>query len=103
MAASGPIAPSPETVVNGTYQPLSRPIFIYVSVAALKKPQVEKFVLFYLDQASALASKVGYVSLPPPVYDLARKRFVARTTGSVFSGGSKIGVTLESLLKSEGG
>jgi phosphate transport system substrate-binding protein len=89
-------------VVDGTYQPLSRPIFIYVSVSAAKKPEVDKLVTYYLEQASALASRVGYVGLPATVSDLTKARFKARKTGSVFTGGSKIGVTLESLLSAEG-
>jgi phosphate transport system substrate-binding protein len=100
---AGPIAPSPQTIVDGTYQPLSRPIFIYVTVKGAKKPSVEKFVQFYLDHAGQTANKVGYVGLPAQVYDLAKRRFAARKTGSVFTGGSKVGVTLEQLLESEGG
>jgi phosphate transport system substrate-binding protein len=100
---AGPVAPSPETVVNGTYQPLSRPIFIYVSVAAAKKPEVDKLVTFYLDNAASLATRVGYVGLPAKVGDMAKGRYKARKTGSVFSGGSKVGVTLEALLSAESG
>ena len=98
---AGAIAPSPQTVVDGTYQPLSRPIFIYVSVGAAKKPEVDKLVTYYLEQASSLASRVGYVGLPAKVTDLTKARFKARKTGSVFTGGSKVGVTLESLLSAE--
>ncbi|MBK9035953.1 MAG: PstS family phosphate ABC transporter substrate-binding protein [Myxococcales bacterium] len=99
----GPIVPSPETIAGGSYQPLSRPIFIYVSTAALAKPHVVKFVEYYLANTAKLAAKVGYVSLPAKVDDLAKKRFTDRKTGSVFAGGSKVGVTLEQLLASEGG
>jgi phosphate transport system substrate-binding protein len=100
---AGPIAPSPETVVNGTYQPLSRPIFIYVSVAAAKKPEVEKFVSYYLDNAAALSARVGYVGLPMKVSELTMKRYRERKTGSVFGGVSTVGVSLESLLSAGGG
>ena len=98
---AGAVAPSPEAIVGGSYQPLSRPIFIYVSVAAAKKPEVEKFVTFYLDKTAEIAAKVGYVALPPKVGELAKKRFAERKPGSVFKGGSQIGVTLESLLAAE--
>ena len=94
----GAIQPSPETVGKGTYQPLSRPIFIYVSVPALERPEVQKFVEFYLDEGMKLASEVGYIQLPPKAIELARKRFADRKTGTVFSGGSKVGVTVEELL-----
>ncbi len=97
----GPVAPSPATVVDGTYQPLSRPLFIYASVVALERPEVDVAVDFYLAQASTLAPAVGYVALPAPVGELVRKRYRARRTGTVFEGGSRIGVTLEKLLASE--
>jgi phosphate transport system substrate-binding protein len=100
---AGPVAPSPETVVNGTYQPLSRPIFIYVSVNAAKKPEVDKLVGYFLDNAAALSARVGYVGLPAKVGEMAKERYKARKTGSVFSGGSKVGVTLEALLSAESG
>ncbi len=100
---AGPIAPSPQTVVDGTYQPLSRPIFIYVSVNAARKPEVDKFIGFYLAQSTELAAKVGYVGLPAKVVELATGRYQARTTGSIFRGGSMVGVTLEKLLAAEGG
>ena len=93
----GPVAPSPETVENGTYQPLSRPIFIYVSTKAAEKPEVASFVEFFLAEGPALAGKVGYIALPPAAYQLARDRFAARKTGTVFQG-SKVGVTVEELL-----
>jgi phosphate transport system substrate-binding protein len=94
----GAIQPSPETVSNGTYQPLSRPIFIYVSVPALERPEVKKFIDFYLDEGMKLAAEVGYVQLPPKAIELAQKRFADRKTGTVFSGGSRVGVTVEELL-----
>ncbi|MFT6747673.1 MAG: phosphate transport system substrate-binding protein [Glaciecola sp.] len=61
---SGVIKPSLETVGNGTYAPLSRPIFIYVSNKGAAKPEVKKFVNFYLDIAAELATEVGYIPLP---------------------------------------
>jgi phosphate transport system substrate-binding protein len=98
----GPIAPSVETIEKGTYQPLSRPIFIYVSKAEAERPEVKQFVQFYLHQGQKLVSEVGYIKLPAQAYDLAQKRFDARKTGSIFSGaGSKIGVTVAELLASE--
>lgn len=102
-AGNGPVVPTVETIANGAYQPLSRPIFIYVSVASAKRPEVVAFVEFYLDHAPKLVSQVGYIPLPDRLYELARKRFAARRTGSVFAGGgSKVGVTLQSLLETEG-
>jgi phosphate transport system substrate-binding protein len=98
----GPIAPSPATVASGTYQPLSRPIFIYVNVASLRRPEVEHYVSFYLKVTRELSAEIGYVSLPLHVDQLARDRFAARRTGTMFGGGGpRIGVTMEKLLEAE--
>ncbi|MBI4714594.1 MAG: PstS family phosphate ABC transporter substrate-binding protein [Nitrospirae bacterium] len=98
----GPILPSVKTVEDGTYQPLARPIFIYVSAKSMNKPEVREFVNFYLKNASGLVREVGYISLPAKVYDLAQKRFEQQKTGSVFGGGgSKVGLSIESLLSAE--
>ncbi len=101
----GCILPTAETVANGSYQPLSRPIFIYVRKEAADRPEVEAFVRFYLDpeNARALVTEVGYIPLPDKVYELDLQRFEKRITGSVFAGGSQMGVTLEKLLQAEQG
>jgi len=97
---AGPILPSPQTVRDGTYQPLSRPVFIYVGKAATAKPEVAAFVDFYLARGPALVEEVGYIPLPDSAYELVRARFVGRTVGSVFGGkGSKVGVSVEDLLQ----
>jgi len=64
---SGCVAPSEKTVRDGTYKPLSRPLFIYVRKSSLKRPEVAKFVKFYLDHAAELATDVGYVPVPDNV------------------------------------
>ncbi len=61
-AESEPIAPSPETIHSGTYTPLSRPLYIYVKNATLKRPEAAAFVKFYLENAAELAEKAGYVA-----------------------------------------
>jgi phosphate transport system substrate-binding protein len=94
---SGAVAPSTTTINNGTYSPLSRPIFIYVSTAAAERPEVQAFVRFYLENAAALVGEVGYVALPDRVYELALARFENRVTGSPFSG-ETAGKTLEEIL-----
>jgi phosphate transport system substrate-binding protein len=95
----GAIEPSAETVRAGTYQPLARPIFIYVATKSAEKPEVKAFVDFYLENAPALVQEVGYIPLQDNVYALAKARFEARKTGSLFTGGSQVGVKLEELLK----
>lgn len=98
----GPQLPSPESVVQGTYQPLSRPLFIYVSKKGSSRPEVRDFVAFYLKQAEKLVAEVGYVPTPGAVYALAGKRFESGVTGSIFAkGGSQVGVTLETLLEQD--
>jgi phosphate transport system substrate-binding protein len=98
----GPVTPSLQTITDGTYAPLSRPIFVYVNKAATGRDEVKRFIDFYLANAGALSKEVGYVPLPERAYDLAKKRFAAGTTGSVFGGGgSQVGVTVEQLLERE--
>lgn len=70
QSKGSPILPSHETVLNGSYEPLSRPLFIYVSKNSLQtKPLVRKFVEYYLQNAPALAEEVGYIPLQPSEYE----------------------------------
>ena len=72
----GFIAPSPATVNNSTYSPLSRPIFIYVNTEKAKdETSVAQFVGYYLDNAAQLSAEVGYVALPSEMYDEAEDKF----------------------------
>ena len=99
---AGPIQPSIESVKGGTYQPLSRPVFIYVSTKALDRPEVKQFMEFYLAQGGALAEEVGYVPLGAAGYQLVSAHLAARKTGSVFEhAGSQVGLTIEQLLSRE--
>jgi phosphate transport system substrate-binding protein len=101
---AGCIAPTKQTVENGTYQPLSRPLFIYVKRSSADDPTVKKFVDFYLANARSLVDEVGYIALPSDAEKLVRARFESRTVGSVFAGkGSQVGVTVTALLKKEEG
>jgi phosphate transport system substrate-binding protein len=97
---TGPIAPSPETVRNGTYRPLSRPVFIYVHTAALARPEVQRFVQFYLDQSGPLIKEVGYVPLTDSEQNLVRQRFAKKTTGTMFDASAPMDpkVSLEQRL-----
>jgi phosphate transport system substrate-binding protein len=94
------VEPSVESAKAGTYQPLSRPIFIYVSKKSIEtKPEVSKFVEFYLDKENAgkLVKEVGYVPLPDNAYEVFLRRFKERQGGTAFHG-SKIGVSIDDLL-----
>lgn len=64
-----PVEPSPQTILDKTYSPLARPLFIYVKNSAMKRPEVAKFVKFYLDGAGKFAEAGGYVA--PTAEDLA--------------------------------
>lgn len=66
---NGPVAPTDETINDGTYSPLSRPVFIYVSSKSLEKPEVRSFVEFYLTEGKNLVSEVGYIPLPDEMYE----------------------------------
>jgi phosphate transport system substrate-binding protein len=98
---AGPIAATTQTVRDGTYQPLSRPLFIYVARKSAERPEIQKFVDSYFSSAE-LVREVGYVELTPQIYDLARTHFAERKVGTAFgTGGSQVGMTLEALLARE--
>ena len=97
----GAILPSAQTIKDGTYQPMSRPIFIYVSKKANDKPEVQKFVNYYLTNAEKLVREVGYVPLGADIYKLVSDRYAKKTTGSAFAGKNTVGVTLDQLLAAE--
>ena len=96
----GCVRPSPETISGGTYQPLSRPIFVYAKRASLDKPEVREFLRFYLDPQNAeqYIGQVGYIPFPAQTYQLALQRLNAAQVGTVFGGGSTQGVKLADLF-----
>ena len=95
----GCVAPSPETVLDNTYEPLSRPIFIYVSAKAAGRPEVHAFAQFYVDpEHAAGVSTVGYVPLPTATLLSVTRRLDTGVTGSIFGGrGSVLGLTAASF------
>lgn len=98
----GPVSPEYDNVVKGIYQPLARPIFIYVSKKSADKAEIQSFVDFYMKNGGTLSKEVGYIALPDKAYELALRRFGKRTTGSIFGGhGSQVGVKIEQLLQKE--
>jgi len=95
---NGCVAPSAETVLDGSYTPFARPLFIYVSTAALEEPQVAAFVDFYLDQANAsLVEEVGYVPLGDELAPLVQARVENGVTGSAFAEATE-GASLPEIL-----
>ena len=96
---AGPQQPTRDGVVNGHYQPLSRPLFVYVRKDALKRVEVKKFVDFYINQAGTLSAEVGYIPLPASIYSLVAQRATSQTSGTLYKPGvKKVGVGLEQLL-----
>ena len=96
------VLPSIASVNDGTYTPLSRPIFIYVKEKSVQRPEVRKFVEFYLQEGGALTREVGFVDLPAVAYELALKNFTEGKLGTGFGGKSEVGLKVEELLAREG-
>lgn len=98
----GGILPSVESVEDGSYQPLSRPIFIYVSIKAAEKPEVREFVEFYLKNALLLVKETKFFPLPPTAYRTMMEHFNKKRAGTVFNGKPSIGLTIDELIRREG-
>ncbi len=98
----GAILPSVETVEQAQYQPLSRPLFIYVNAAsAQKNPDLRQFIDFYLAQAPELVTEVGYVPLPEEAYQIDKVTFHRGEVGTVFEGKSQFNLTIPELLRKQ--
>lgn len=95
------ISPSEAAVIEGTYNPLARPIFIYVSEKALARPEVKEYLDFTMKNAAKLAKEVKYVPLPAKVYEGNVDHIKKMKLGSVFKGVSEAGITIEELMKRE--
>jgi len=95
------VEPSGANVENASYQPLSRPIFIYVKAKSLNKPEVREFVDFYMKNAEKLVREVKYVPLPKSAYEGNLKHLKDNKIGTVFGGKNEVGITIEDLMKRE--
>ncbi|MEO6458019.1 MAG: PstS family phosphate ABC transporter substrate-binding protein [Chloroflexia bacterium] len=96
------ILPSVDTVKNATYQPLSRPLFIYVKKESAVRPEVKAFVNFYLSKSFTplvQSREVGYIALQDEIYSAIGKRFEAGTLGTLFPKGAEVGATLDRYVK----
>ncbi|NJK60459.1 MAG: PstS family phosphate ABC transporter substrate-binding protein [Oscillatoriales cyanobacterium SM2_1_8] len=98
----GAVLPSAAAVLEGRYQPLARPLFIYVNQASMQRPEVRTFVNAYLTKAPQVVAQVGYVPLSPQAYRVVQNRLDLGRVGTVFGGKSPIGMTLRQLLTSQG-
>jgi len=95
------VSPSRESVVDGSYEPFSRPIFIYVAEKAAQRPEVKQFVEYYLAQGKPLIEEVKYVPLPAQAYSLATEHFHRGKLGTGFGGVPEVGLKVEELLARE--
>ncbi len=95
---SGPVEPSVENAANGTYQPLARPMFIYLNATALRRPQVMQFANYYVQNAAAMATRVGYIPLPASAYQTYGQRIQRRTQGTAFGGRQAVGATISEII-----
>jgi phosphate transport system substrate-binding protein len=96
-----PVAPSMEAVLKGTYSPLARPIFIYVNVKSLERPEVRQFVEYYMKHGAKLSREVKYVPLPERAYAHNLETLHKKTVGTKFGGENKVGLTIDELMKME--
>lgn len=95
------VEPNAETAASGAYQPLTRPLFMYVNAEHLDThDNVEDFALYFMtgETAPGLVAETGYLPLPERAFNLGQAKIRARKTGSFFEGGSLVGVTVEDLL-----
>lgn len=98
-AGSGPVAPSEATIADASYQPLSRPLFLYISTKTLSTDLGKALIDYYLgDKGLTLISDVGYVPLPTGAYDMIKARVAAKKTGSLFAAGNWVGSKIEEVL-----
>jgi len=96
-----PVLPSLTAVTDGTYQPLSRPLFIYISEKSAQRAEVRQLIEFYLSEGPELTMQVGFVPLPAQAAQLALKHFNDGRLGTVFGGAPEVGITIEELLARE--
>ena len=95
------VIPTSKTIADGEYAPFSRPLFIYVNSKSIRRPEVKRFVDFYVANAAKLAAEVGYVKLPDSIYAKARKNIKRRTIGTCYlsAEGNKIEGPITALYK----
>jgi phosphate transport system substrate-binding protein len=96
-----PVGPSMDAVLNGSYSPLARPIFVYVNVKSLAKTAVREFAEYYMKHGAALSREVKYVPLPDRAYAYNLDMLGKKALGTKFGGENKVGLTIDELMKME--
>jgi phosphate transport system substrate-binding protein len=100
VTSSGTVIPSAASVQSGRYQPLSRPLFIYINDKALaSRPDLQKFTTFTVRNGLRLIGKAGDVPLPASTYQLVESKLYKRITGSSFSGDLPVGLSIGEALR----
>jgi phosphate transport system substrate-binding protein len=100
-SGKGPVLPSIETVKDGTYSPLSRPLLIYVSSKSLDKPGMKEFVDYYMAQVPKASAETKYIPLPDTAYAKITEKVKAKKLGTVFGGKEAIGLKIDEILAKE--
>lgn len=95
------VLPSIATVMDGSYQPLSRPLFVYVSETAAQRPEIREFIEFYLTKGAQLVKEVGFVPLPEAALQATLRHFHDNRLGTVFGGVPEVGVTIDDIVARE--
>ncbi|MGG6239503.1 PstS family phosphate ABC transporter substrate-binding protein [Nodosilinea sp. AN01ver1] len=94
------VAPTAENVIRATYEPLARPLFIYVNyTSAQRNPAVREFVEYYLETAPAMVQQAGYIPLTEEAYNIALVNFHSGEVGTVFDGKPQPNLTLSEVLR----
>ena len=95
------VGPSEAAVLDGSYNPFSRPLFIYINAQSAQRPEVKEFVEFYLSQGAQYIKEVKYVPFVPAAYQTALQHFHNNKLGTVFGGTPQVGLKVEDLLSRE--
>lgn len=99
---SGPIEPNETTINDGSYAPLSRPLFVYISRKSMDRPEVQAFAKFLLSaEGRPFIKTTGYIELPAKAYELANKHVDEKTIGTRFQG-VQVGLKIEDVLAKDG-
>jgi phosphate transport system substrate-binding protein len=95
------VEPSEAGVIDGSYNPLARPMFIYVNAASLAKPHVKEYIDYAMKNGARLTKEVKYVPLPAKAYEIGAEHIKKNRLGTVFKGSAEVGLTIDELMKRE--
>lgn len=100
-SGKGAVLPTDATILDGSYAPFSRPLFIYVNRRSADRPEVAAFVDFYMQNAPKMSKEVGYTALPESIYGTASTNWKARRGGTQFldANGAKVSGSLANVYK----